>query len=219
MRKNDDVEAAMDFEKKLSNILGKSNNRAWFITFLSLFLTMIIATLYIYKPIVKTIPYVIKVDSEGVPSLLTSVDSKKITIDEGLDKYFTKEYVKRREGYYYSLIEEDYLYVQLLSNERVSKEYRSIYEGEDSRDKILKDTATVAIKIISITLGESAGVKNATIRLKAITKKDNTYDVTKHHIINLSYEYNPDSLLNEKDRLINPLGFKVITYRDDEEIE
>ena len=37
-------------------------------------------------------------------------------------------------------------------------------------------------------------------------------------IATLSYDYSPDEPVNEQERLENPLGFKVLTYRIDTEI-
>ena len=37
-------------------------------------------------------------------------------------------------------------------------------------------------------------------------------------VATLSYEYSPANLSTEDERLKNPLGFKVITYRIDDEI-
>ena len=214
-----DNNEALDFNLKLGDILRKSNNRAWIIVFISLLSTALMAGLYLYKPIIKTVPYVVKIDSEGVPSLLTAIQSKKITVEETLDKYFAKEYVIKREGYFFTLIEQDYLYVQLLSSASVAEEYRKIYTGEESRDKKLGDTTTVSVNVLSIVLGESAGVKNAIVRIKQTTKKKIGYPEVLGKFITLSYEYDPNMTMSEKDRLVNPLGFRVLAYRIDEEVQ
>ena len=60
----------------------------------------------------------------------------------------------------------------------------------------------------------------ATIRFNEITKKRDgkTLVANKAKIATLAYEYQPQSLTTEKERIRNPLGFKVSTYRIDDEI-
>ena len=78
-----------------------------------------------------------------------------MTYSESVDKHFVSEYVKRRESYYYNLLEEDYLYVQLLSNEDIAREYRKIYQGASSRDAVLGDAFEIKAQVLSVVLGES----------------------------------------------------------------
>ncbi|BEJ86644.1 hypothetical protein B10525_17770 (plasmid) [Campylobacter jejuni] len=70
--------------------------------------------------------------------ILTMLDEKEIKANEALDKYFISTYVKAREGYYYDLLNQDYLLTQLMSSEKVANEYRALYEGDNARDQILK---------------------------------------------------------------------------------
>ena len=151
--------------------------------------------------------------------ILTMLNEKEIKTNEALDKYFIAQYVKAREGYFYEILNQDYLLTQLMSSEKVANEYRAIYEGENARDQILKNSNEVRVEIISIVLGESNGVKTSTIRANIITKNLNTRGITSStKVITLSYDY----LLakaSEENRLLNPLGFKVLTYRIDNEVD
>ncbi|ENP5975232.1 type IV secretion system protein, partial [Campylobacter jejuni] len=135
-----------------------------------------------------------------------------------LDKYFISTYVKVREGYYYDLLNQDYLLTQLMSSEKVANEYRALYEGDNARDQILKNSNEVSVQILSIVLGESNGVKTATVRAIITTKNltsKGTTQATK--VITLSYDYIL-AKASEENRFLNPLGFKVLTYRIDDEV-
>ncbi|EOD9469189.1 virB8 family protein [Campylobacter coli] len=196
------------------------DKRAWLIAFVSIFIAIISIVAVVLLTPLKTIePYVIRVDNTtGMVDILTMLDEKEISSNEALDKYFISQYVKAREGYYYELLNQDYLLTQLMSSEKVANEYRAWYEGENARDQILKNSNEVNVQILSIVLGNSNGIKTSTIRAKIITKNLNTRGLSEStKVITLSYDYIL-AKASEENRILNPLGFKVTNYRIDEEI-
>lgn len=212
---------AMDFEASVRYLIEKSNKRAWLITFISLALAFLsLLSVALLTPLKTVEPYVIRVDNTtGMVDILTIMNSKEISKNEALDKHFISQYVKAREGYYFDMLNQDYIFVQLLSSPEVAVAYRAIYSGENSREARLGNSTKVEVNILSIVLGESNGVKTATIRanLKTINKNSREESVSTK-VITLSYDYEL-SKADEKNRLENPLGFKVLTYRVDEEIK
>ncbi|EAJ0602698.1 TPA_asm: type IV secretion system protein [Campylobacter jejuni] len=211
---------AIDYEASFRYLIEKSNKRAWLIAFISIFIAIISIIAVVLLTPLKTIePYVIRVDNTtGMVDILTMLDEKEIKANEALDKYFISTYVKAREGYYYDLLNQDYLLTQLMSSEKVANEYRAWYEGENARDQILKNSNEVNVQILSIVLGNSNGVKTSTIRAKIITKNLNTRGLSEStKVITLSYDYIL-AKASEENRILNPLGFKVTNYRIDEEI-
>ena len=216
-----DFNSAMDYEASFRYLIDKSNKRAWLIAFVSIFIAIISIVAVVLLTPLKTIePYVIRVDNTtGMVDILTMLDEKEISSNEALDKYFISQYVKAREGYYYELLNQDYLLTQLMSSEKVANEYRAWYEGENARDQILKNSNEVKVQILSIVLGNSNGVKTSTIRAKIITKNLNTRGLSEStKVITLSYDYIL-AKASEENRILNPLGFKVTNYRIDEEIK
>ncbi|EAK1815840.1 type IV secretion system protein [Campylobacter jejuni] len=215
-----DFNSAMDYEASFRYLIDKSNKRAWLIAFVSIFIAIISIVAVVLLTPLKTIePYVIRVDNTtGMVDILTMLDEKEIKANEALDKYFISTYVKAREGYYYDLLNQDYLLTQLMSSEKVANEYRALYEGDNARDQILKNSNEVSVQILSIVLGESNGVKTATVRAIITTKNltsKGTTQATK--VITLSYDYIL-AKASEENRFLNPLGFKVLTYRIDDEV-
>ncbi|EOL9659469.1 virB8 family protein, partial [Campylobacter coli] len=214
-----DFNTAMDYEASFRYLIDKSNKRAWLIAFVSIFIAIISIVAVVLLTPLKTIePYVIRVDNTtGMVDILTMLDEKEISSNEALDKYFISQYVKAREGYYYELLNQDYLLTQLMSSEKVANEYRAWYEGENARDQILKNSNEVNVQILSIVLGNSNGIKTSTIRAKIITKNLNTRGLSEStKVITLSYDYIL-AKASEENRILNPLGFKVTNYRIDEE--
>lgn len=219
--KNFDPNLGLDYESSFQYLIEKSNKRAWIIAFVSAFIAFLSVIAVLLLTPLKTIePYVIRVDNTtGMVDILTTLDEEQISSNEALDKYFIAQYVKAREGYYYEILNQDYLLTQLMSSEKVANEYRAIYEGESARDQILKNSNEVSVEIISIVLGESNGVKTSTIRANIVTKNLNTRGITSAtKVITLSYDY-LFAKASEENRLLNPLGFKVLTYRIDNEVD
>ncbi|MEB2799634.1 virB8 family protein [Campylobacter upsaliensis] len=216
-----DFNTALDYEASFRYLIEQSNKRAWLISFVAIFIASLSLIAVVLLTPLKTIePYVIRVDNTtGMVDILTLLDEKEITQNEALDKYFISQYIKAREGYYYELLNQDYLLTQLMSSENVANEYRALYEGDNARDQILKNSNEVSVQILSVVLGESNGVKTSTIRANITTKNLSTRGTSQAtKVITLSYDYTLGKA-SEENRLLNPLGFKVLTYRIDNEVE
>lgn len=211
---------AMDFESSVRFLVEQSNKRAWLVAFVSIFIAILsIIAVLLLTPLKTVEPYVIRVDNTtGMVDILTTLDEKQISQIESLDKHFIAQYIKAREGYYYDMLNQDYIFVQLLSTPQIAEEYRQIYTGDNARDVKLGNSTQVEVQIISIVLGESNGSKTATARINLKTINRNSQgQMIATKVITLSYDYQVGQV-NEENRLLNPLGFKVSNYRVDEEI-
>ncbi|EMJ2168698.1 type IV secretion system protein [Campylobacter upsaliensis] len=211
---------SFDFETSVKYLIEQSNKKAWLIAIVSVFITLLsILAVLVLTPLKTVETYVIRVDNTtGMVDILTTLDEKQITQNEALDKHFIGQYIKAREGYFFDMLNQDYIFTQLLSSPEVAESYRAIYSGENSRDSRLGSFTKVEVNILSVVLGESNGIKTATARINLkSTNKNSKEESLSTKVITLSYKY----LLNEmqeKNRILNPLGFKVLTYRIDEEI-
>ena len=215
-----DINSSLTYEASIRYLVAKSNGRAWLVAFISLFIAAIsVGAVALLTPLKTVEPYVIRVnDTTGMVDIVTSVKDEVLTKNEALDKYFIATYVKIREGYYYEILQ-DYIKTQILSSPKVAEEYRSVYVGSNGRAERLKNKTEVKIDINSVVLGESNGVKTSTIRFNEESVDVSSKISTKTaKIATLSYDYAPNELITEQERLENPLGFKVLTYRVDIEI-
>lgn len=217
----DDVEA-MSYNSNVRYLIEVSNKRAWLVSFIFGFIAiMSIIAVFLLTPLKQSVPYVIRVDNvTGMVDIISTLKDQTVVSknSEALDKYFTANYVKLREQYYWDILEQDYYTVQVFSSNRISAEYQNIYAGANSRVKNLQNSVEVEIQIISVVLTNSAGANVATIRFNEIVKdlqSKTSKQTTK--VATLTYEYVKE-LTTEKERVMNPLGFKVNTYRIDSEI-
>ena len=217
----EDVEA-MSYNSNVRYLIEVSNKRAWLVSFIFGFIAIIsIIAVFLLTPLKQSVPYVIRVDNvTGMVDIISTLKDQTVVSknSEALDKYFTANYVKLREQYYWDILEQDYYTVQVFSSNRISAEYQNIYAGANSRVKNLQNSVEVEIQIISVVLTNSAGANVATIRFNEIVKdlqSKTSKQTTK--VATLTYEYVKE-LTTEKERVMNPLGFKVNTYRIDSEI-
>lgn len=212
---------AMDFESSVKYMIEQSNKRAYiFAMFCGVMAALSICAVMFLTPLKTTEPYLVRVnDITGAVDIVTILDTKQITNNEALDKHFVSSYVKAREGYYFDMLNRDYELVNALSSDGVASDYKDIYKGDNSRDKVFGNKIQIGVDVLSIVLTESNGVKTATVRTNLKIKNITTKSlVNQYRVITLSYEYQ-NLKLNENLRHLNPLGFKVLTYRTDEDIK
>lgn len=211
----------ISYEANIRYLVDKSNKRAWFIAFISTFVTVIaIVAVMLLTPLKTVVPYLIKVDqSTGMVEMMTVLNRKDIGKDEALDKYFLATYINAREGYIYQLLNHDYVLTQLMSSKEVASKYRALYAGANARDSVLTNDNVIDVKILSIVLGNSNGINTATIRMQ-LNQKNLTSGavVSSVKVATLTYDYFVDEASSEENRIENPLGFKVTKYRVDSEI-
>lgn len=219
MSNNDNI--ALSYEASIRYLVEQSNKRAWLVAFIAMIISILsIIAVACLTPLKSVEPYVIRVDNTtGMVDIITSVNKQTLSSNEALDKYFASLYVKSREGYYFNMLQNDYTLTQILSAPNIAADYVAIYQGENPRQEILKNKIEVSVDINSISLSNSAGSNVATIRFNLITKNlEHGNKNTQAKIVTMAYEYNPALLTKEEERLKNPLGFKVLTYRVDDEI-
>lgn len=161
-------------------------------------------------------PMVLRVDNAtGSVDVLSTIGKHEKTYGEIVDIYWLNTYVLNRESYDYNSIQMLYDTTALLSTPEVQREYYSIYDGQDARDKVLKDHTRIIVKILSITPDSGGG--KATVRYTSQEKSSNGQVGTLNHLIaTIAYKYT-DAPISLVDRRINPLGFQVTSYRTDPE--
>jgi type IV secretion system protein VirB8 len=214
---------ALDFEQSIAYMVSVSNKRAWTVAFISMAAALfLIIILFLLIPLKTVVPYVIRYDSTtGHTDIMTVLTEQNLHVDEAVSKYFVSQYVKLRENYYFETLQQDYDLVQLFGTQSVNEEYRMLYSGANSRDTRFGNNIVEKTEIISVVLGQSSGIDTATVRIKIsrYDKKDMKLRPREtNKVVTLSYEYAPGKSMKEVYRLNNPLGFRVLTYRIDNEV-
>lgn len=143
-------------------------------------------------------------------SLLTPQSS----YGEVSDTYWTAKFVEHFEGYDFNLAQGDYNAVGLMAGPVVAEQYQERYKWgtEDALDRRWGDSRAVRVKISSVILDRDNGI--ATVRFSTTEKhrSRSLAEKPQHWIATLAYTYD-NMLLKADERYINPLGFRVISYR------
>lgn len=169
---------------------------------------------HLTHPIVEQVPYTILVDSiTGATQTLQTVPDQNITQNEVTDKYWVAEFIRNYENYDYFTIQTTYDRTIALSAENVARQYKRIYEGNNSRDVILGESNTRKIHISNVMLDQQNedGSGVARVRFSTETSQSSGQPLKEYWIATVAFQYDRGAMDAGK-RLINPLGFKVTTY-------
>lgn len=212
-------ERAMSWEASRVHQLESSERKAWRVAWAAA-ATVVLSwvAIVLMMPLKETVPYVVRVDSStGIPDILTTLNSEKIEFDEVMDRYWLARYIRAREGYDWYTLQEDYETVGLLSSSDVGAVYASQYDGENAIHNRLANRVRRTVEIVSIVPTPN---RTATIRYRTFTAPpDGSADPeVATHVATVAYHYKQPSVMNTRDRLINPFGFVVTSYRVDREM-
>jgi type IV secretion system protein VirB8 len=197
----------------------KSERRAWWVATAAAVLALLSwGTIALMMPLKEKVPYLYRENTAtGVVDTITTLADDKVTFDDVRDKYWVTQYLRKREGYDWYTLNDDYNQVEWLSSPQVAADYDLLFKGPSSIDKTNGSQVLTQIDIVSVVPN---GHGTATIRFIRRTRRldqPNLDPQVSHWVATLTYEYRNPSKLPEKVRLVNPFGFQVIAYRIDPE--
>lgn len=173
--------------------------------------------LSVMGPLKKVEPYVIRVDNNtGVVDIVTALKDQKTNYDEAMNKFFVQRYVRFRESYVQALASEAYTSVGLMSGSAEQQRYFAYFnpKNPESPLNVYQSYATV-----KVTIKSTSFIKPNVALVRYIKEIERGGDKSiSHWAATITFVYAKAST-NEKDREINPLGFRVEEYRNDPEGE
>lgn len=213
------IQVAKDFEKSEIERVKKNAKLAWRLMAASMVITVIsIVAVAMLTPLKSVQPFVIRVDNNtGLTDTVSVMKQRQDSYDEIVDKYFLKQYVQYREGYDWETIQTTFDATKLMSNDAVAAEFAALYAGENAPHKVLRNSRKVLIRVQSVAfLGELAQVRFTKQAIAVGGTANDQQSPPIKMIATIAWEYQGGKM-SEQDRLINPLGFKVKSYRVDRE--
>ncbi len=168
-------------------------------------------------------PKVLVVDkTTGETMVLPNLDGKTVPQVVAMDLNNASAYVVARETYNWSLLRKDYDQVARMSTPQVFAPYSRQFIGpgalqEKLADKELRQVTVInARPLISSDPGRSGEV--VVTYEREIRNGSATGPQLSRHVATIRYEYRPNSIKRDEDRLWNPFGFVVTAYRSDAEV-
>ena len=197
----------------------RSRQLAWTVAAVASGLTLAsVIAVAVLTPLKTTEPFVVRVDrSTGAVDVVRGLSSREgpTTYDEAVSKYFLGQYVRAREGYLDPAAEESFTLVSILSNGAEQRRWADLYRGSnpDSPQNLYGSDAEAVVSIRAIGFIND-GVANVRFH-RTVRQAQQTAESDWIATIAFTYTHAP---MSEPDRLRNPLGFQVTSYRADPEV-
>lgn len=205
--------------------LRRSERRAWWVAAVATAMAALgMATVFAQGRLRQTVEIPIVIDrNTGETTIQQRLAVETIPQQDALDKHHVAAFVRAREGYSWMFLQRDFDQVARMAVPSVFNAYSRRYEGEDALQKKLGANEEWRIHIVAVRLsaaGRRGNRGEATVSYdKVVQAADHSRpDATSRHSASVVFEYQPQTLAKESDRLENPLGFVVSAYRSDPEI-
>ena len=212
------VQEAQAFHTADMERTRRTAKTAWRITAACLLITgAAVGAVAGLTPLKTAVPFVIRVDNNtGVTDVVTTLKKSEKSYGEVTDKYFLAQYVRYREGYDWETVQDTFDATNLLSAPPVQQQFAELYrESKDAPHTILKDKFRINVRVNALAfVGNMAQVRFEKIMI-ALGGDKNVLP-PQRYIATIAYQYK-NAPMDEKDRLVNPLGFSVTSYRVDRE--
>lgn len=219
--KNQLHKTALEFEKSIIDIKDARIKMLTKGLTASLIITVLLAlSLAILMPLKTAVPYLLRVDNTtGFVDKLEPYNAKKSTVNEAVVRYFIAKYVVNRESYDWFTIQSMYDFIEETSSPNIFASYKGYFASEYSPLKKLGK------KMKQITTVNTISFLNPTTVQVRFTKsfEENDGKEVKNlprttWLATMSFDFSKN-VRTEKQRLINPLGFAVTSYKLDAEVK
>ena len=221
---------AKEWDTDKTTRIKRSEKRAWTMAGALLFVAVLEAGALASLAPLKTVePFVIRVDNntgvvDVVSTLTDTAGEVQEEAQEALDKYWLGQYIRHREGYQWETREYNRKLIGLMSGPSVQQAYAA-YTDPKSNPKapvsVYGNSAEVEthVKAISLINSETVGGElrtTALVRYTKQVKRAGERSPLSHWAATVTFTY-LNTGMSVDDRQLNPLGFQIISYRNDQE--
>lgn len=222
------VSRSVNFEVTVADIARRSERRAWFVASAAVLMSLILASGYFYMlPLKEKVPYLVMADAytgtSTVARLSEDFTNRSITTSDAINRSNVAHFMLARESYDVALMNlRDWTTVYAMSSPDVASGYTSLHANNNPNAPyhLYGRSRAIRVKILSIVMlggGNGAVPKGATVRFQR-SLYDKSSGVARHldsKIATMEFAYNANLEMDEEDRIENPLGFQVTSYRVD----
>lgn len=194
--------------------LRKSRRVAWWVAAAAAIIAVAEAlALMFLAPLKTVVPYTLLVDRQtGFVQALKPLEAQTITADRALTQSFLVQYVIAREGFDIDSLQSDYRKVALWSAGMARNDYVAGIQVSNPASPLasLPRSSVIDVRIRSVT---SLGKDTAMVRFETVRRDQGGQPRPAQPwvaVIRFTYSGEPASA---EDRMVNPLGFKVVRYR------
>jgi len=207
---------------------AKSERRAWKVAGAFAVIAVLEAGgIFGLLPLKTVVPYTLKFNETTGETVVGNIaNAKDVKQEEAANKFWLKQYVNARENYQWSTRTADRRLVGLLSDASIQQQYMDYTDpkkNDNAPVTVYGENAEVEVKVKSISI-LNAGEKDdhgelqyaALVRYTKTVKRAGETTPPSHWAATITFVYrNPPTKF--EDQLDNPVGFQVISYRNDAE--
>lgn len=211
-----------EWYKDLYQSVKISRNRWFLVGVIGLVLTGIEGLALLFLTPLKTVePYILQVDNKsGMTTVLKPLRDNQenvLTQEEAVTKSFIVKYVIARETYDPQDLNRNYDLARLMSSsDEASRFNESI--GNSNPTSPVERFKTNTVRTVKISSVSFLDQKKKTAQVRFMTTETTRNEIKEDYWVSiLTFRY-VNAPMDETDRLSNPLGFQVVTYRVDQEI-
>jgi type IV secretion system protein VirB8 len=207
---------AQSWETNRLLLAEKSKKLAWSIAAVASGIAFVsVIAIVGLTPLKQTELRIVRVNNTtGAVDILNEIPNAKTSYDEAINRYFTGQYIRFREGYSRKLADEYYTSVGILSAGAEQRRYGEWFNPKNPLSPLnaYGENARVKVHIKSYSFLKKDVVL---VRYwKEIERGASERPVITHWAATVVFKYS-GAPMAEKDREINPLGFQVTEYRND----
>jgi type IV secretion system protein VirB8 len=184
-----------------------------------------------FAPLKTVEPFLLQMDEKsGIVRTVEPTSRNALVASEAVDRYFLSRYITARESYNFSILRSNYNLVRVMSTPEVFYVFRKLVDpaNPESLAARLKLTGQRDIRFTSISYisnpplpgGEEEKTPPKIMQARIVatdTIPGMTEDVISRYIVTVTFEYR-NLEMSAEDMLLNPLGFQVLNYQIQQEI-
>jgi type IV secretion system protein VirB8 len=222
------VARSVDFEVTIADLARRSERRAWRVAAVAVAMSLVLAGACFYMlPLKEKVPYLVMADAytgtSSVARLQGDFGNAGISASEAINRSNVAHFVLARESFDVAMMNlRDWTTVYTMSAPEVASGYTTLHarNNPDAPFNTYGRNRAIRVRILSIVLiggTKEAPRKGATVRFQrsVYDKTAGTERPLDSRIATLEYTYKSNLRMDEKQRIENPLGFQVTSYRVD----
>lgn len=221
------VARAVNYESSIADQARRSERRAWWVAAVASAGALLLGAGYlVVMPLKERVPFLVMADAYSGNATVARLDAdfrhRAVTASEALARANVANFVSLRESYDVAMMNlRDWRAVHVMSAPDVGREYAALHAAGNPRSPFNTHgrSRAIRVRILSIQLidGPDGHPNGATVRFQR-SLHDKASGATRpldSRIATLGFSYNLALKMDEPDRLENPLGFQVTSYRVD----
>jgi type IV secretion system protein VirB8 len=221
-------EAARGWDMNRAQAAERSARHAWWIAALATLLTVLALVAVVGLTPLKTVtPFLIRVDNSSGSVDVVPMLVGKAQVPDAVTRYFVTQYVQARERHVAALAELDYEQVGAYHTAPMNQAWAGLWNRNNPQSPLNRyaDGSTVRVLVNAVTFLQPASgredlaqVRFVTVRTPGGQAEGPGVGQVTQYVATLQYAYGEPSQ-DDRLRAMNPLGFKVLEYRKESEVQ